>query len=96
MERLKHTSANIASLSSTRQRISPYRKTGLYMELHKLEYERARLETKLEKMETEKKNIEHRLSLIHMDMQEMLTTVGQNSGVQAKPISADKSQRLKY
>ncbi|GEM_PF-6884441 len=96
MERLKHTSANIASLGTTRQRISPYRKTGLYMELHKLDYERNHLQNKLKKMEIERNNIERRLSLLQNDMTALLGEVTAKSGVSLSEKETVETKRLKY
>jgi len=79
MERLKTTPSKIASMGNKGIRVSPYRTTGLYMELHKLDYKKRNLEERLRKIEDEKGSIQIQIDRLSKDMSSMLQFLGRNS-----------------
>jgi hypothetical protein len=86
----------LKSLSNTSQRIIPHTSGNLYLELHKLDYEKRRLEKKLTNMNFEMDIIHERMDIINAEMTRMFDVVD-IEGMQMK--SAKKgttARKLKY
>jgi hypothetical protein len=83
----------VRGLQNTNQRIMPLGKNNLFLELHKLDHERKRLENKIQRMQMEMALIEERITTIDDSMGTMMDEINLNP---PRKKSAAKSGKLKY
>lgn len=75
MQTTRKTSLEIPSLGKSKLRISPYKKTSPFMELHRLDYEHNNLVHKLDKLDLEKEQVLKQITALDREMRDMLSSL---------------------
>jgi len=98
MQRTTLNKNQIPTIGNTGTRISPYRSTGLYMEMHKLDYKKKNLINRLNKINAEKSLIEEKLRNLDLDLKELQQIVDEQQENLVEPEKREESntQKLKY
>jgi hypothetical protein len=89
-------SQKLKSLSNTSQRIIPHSSGNQYLELHKLDYEKRRLEKKLMNMDFEINIIHERLDVINTEMSSMFEAIDMEGMKMKSAKKGTTARKLKY
>ncbi|MEQ8548940.1 MAG: hypothetical protein RIC03_13575 [Cyclobacteriaceae bacterium] len=86
----------LKSLSNTSQRIIPHSSGNQYLELHKLDYEKRRIEKKLTNMDFEIEIMHERLDIINAEMTRMFEAIDMEGMKMKSAKKGTTARKLKY